>query len=79
MPLRIFSAVRGAEARQRGEPAVARGGFEFGQRLDAERLLDLADLGDTETGNAEHVDQPGGNLFAQLLRGSRRGRWSRVR
>ena len=56
-----------AEARQPGQPAVPRGGLELGEGVDAEGVVDLADLGDAESGDLQHLDQAGGHLFAQFL------------
>ena len=57
----------GAEAGQSRQPAVERRRLELRQRVDVEHLVDLADLGDAETLDGEHLDQSGRDLLAQLL------------
>src|SRR5688572_113503 len=65
-PENVLGSLR-PEARQAGEPAVAGRGLELDQRVDAEQLVDLTDLGDPEAGNSQHLYEARGNLGPQLL------------
>ncbi len=55
-----------AEARQRREAPVARGGLEILQRVDAQSLVDRADLGGAEPRHAEHLEQTFGRVLLEL-------------
>ena len=69
----------GAEARQRRQTAIARRGLEIGQRLDCERVVDLAHLGGAQAGNAEHLRKARRDLLAQLVECARAARGKELR
>ncbi len=55
------------EARQQSQAAIAGGRLQFRQGLQPERGVDLANAGDPESRNPQHLDQPGWDLVAQRL------------
>src|SRR5205085_1366387 len=57
----------GAEAAQRGQPIGLGRGLELVQAADAELLVQHANLGQAEVGNAEELEDAGGELRAQLV------------
>ena len=61
----------GAEPGQAGQPAIERRRLELRERIDVEHVVDLADLGDAEPLDGEHLDQAGGDLLAELLEHTR--------
>ena len=60
-----------AEPRQLGEAAILRRHVELGERLDSQGAVDLADLRDPESRNAQHFHQAGRDLLAQLVEHAR--------
>ncbi len=66
-PLEDLLRRLGAEARQPGEASIARRLLQLLERLDAESVVDLADLGGAEPRHAHHLDEPFGGGLLQLL------------
>ena len=60
-----------AETRKLGQAPIPGGRLQLRQRVDAEDVVDLANLGHAQSGDGEHLDQSRRDLLPQLFQQAR--------